>query len=451
VNEPSPRPQDQVVALTTQRWTRSAALSAGSTIGVLLATIGLIAGRIDVALLSLPLIVAVALSWDRRPVSDEPATVTLTLSDADAAGVAYRLDIATPPAAETIVLRYSVLGGVARELLVAGRTGSTGDIAGAVPLLHSGPQELVRFDYRFLGVDAMAASLAQEPIIGERVVPPGQTMIDALPLPRRLQAMTGLHESARLGDGGEFRDIHPFTPGDRLRRIDWKATARRAQSAADLYVRRTNALADATVLIVMDSRDDVGEQIAQWKSNVAVDKGVSSLDLARDAASSIAGAYIASGDRVGFQDLSSRKRMIPHAGGDRHLWRLMKAIEVTAPAGIAFAYQRAPIVPPGALVYLLSSLLDDQPVNLALRWLGNGHRVIAVDVLPPARFARTNRYERIAHRMVLMERDDRIRVLRARGVELLRWSEEGESLPLPARLRLLSRPQRGLGAAGVPR
>jgi uncharacterized protein (DUF58 family) len=448
VSEPPPRP-DQVLASTTQRWTRSAGLSAGGTIGLLLAAIGLIAGRLDVALLSLPLIVAVALSWDHRPGSDESATVALTLSDTETAGVAYRLEIATPPAAEAIVLRYSVLGGAARELLVAAP--QTGEIAGTVPLLHSGPQELIRFDYRFLGVDTIAASLAQEPVIGERIVPPSQTMIDALPLPRRLQAMTGLHESARLGDGGEFRDIHPFTPGDRLRRIDWKATARRGQSAADLYVRRTNALADATVLIVMDSRDDVGEQIAQWKRNVAVDKGISSLDLAREAASSIAGAYIASGDRVGFQDLSSRKRMIPHAAGGRHLWRLMRAIEVTAPANIAFAYQRAPIVPPGALVYLLSSLLDDQPVNLALRWLANGHRVIAVDVLPPARFARTNKYERIAHRMVLMARDDRIRVLRARGVELLRWSEEGESLPLPARLRLLSRPPRGLGAAGVPR
>jgi len=157
-------------------------------------------------------------------------------------------------------------------------------------------------------------------------------------------------------------------------------------------VRRTNALADATVLIVMDSRDDVGEQVAQWKLNVAVDKGVSSLDVAREAASSLASAYIAGGDRVGFQDLSSsrpddpprRWRAPPLAAatddrGDRALPR--------CPSGTS----GPPIVPPGALVYLLSSLLDDQPVSLALTWLGNGHRVIAVDVLPPARFARTTR------------------------------------------------------------
>ncbi len=93
-----------------------------------------------------------------------------------------------------VVLRYTVLGGQAREFVVAGPL--AGDLSGAIPLLHSGPQELIRFDYRFLGVDAIAASAAQEPIVGERIVPPSQTMIDALPLPRRLQAMTG---AARIG------------------------------------------------------------------------------------------------------------------------------------------------------------------------------------------------------------------------------------------------------------
>jgi uncharacterized protein (DUF58 family) len=449
VTDPSAQPQHQVSATTTQGWTRSPGLAAGAATSLILAAIGLIAGRIDVALLSLPLVAAIALSWDRLPGSDQQATVTISLTGSGRSEIAYRLDVQAPQQAEMIILRYSVLGGPGRELAVAAPL--TRELGGLVPLLHSGPQELVRFDYRFLGSDAAAASLPEDPIVGEHVVAPGQTAIHSLPLPRRLQGMTGPHDSARAGDGGEFRDIHPFTAGDRLRRIDWKATARRGQSAGDLYVRRTNALADATVLIVMDSRDDVGEQVAEWSRNLAVDKGISSLDIAREAASSLATAYIAAGDRVGFQDLSSRARMIPHAGGGRHLWRLQRAIEITAPSSVPFQHQRPPIVPPGALVYLLSSLLDDQSVDLALTWLGNGHRVIAVDVLPPARFARTNRYQRIAHRMVLMERDDRIRLLRARGVELLRWSDEGSPLPVAARLRLLSRPMRRLGSAGAPR
>ncbi|MGH2861896.1 MAG: DUF58 domain-containing protein [Solirubrobacteraceae bacterium] len=451
MTEPPPPRPDRVTETTQLRWTHSPGLAAGAGAALLLGAIGLIAARIDVALLSLPLIVAIALSWDRRPAAQQSATATLSLVDAGSSEVAYSLDLAAPRAVEMIVVRHSVLGGEAREVVVAGWVGSIGDLSGTVPLLHSGPQELVRFDYRFLSTDAAAASIPQDPIVGERVVAPSQKLIRSLPLPRRLQGLTGPHESARAGDGGEFRDIHPFTVGDRLRRIDWKATARRGQSAGDLYVRRTNALADATVLIVMDSRDDVGEQVREWSRNVAVEKGVSSLDIAREAASSIASAYIAAGDRVGFQDLSSRARMVAHAGGRRHLWRLLRVIDLTAPSSVAFRHRRPPIVPPGALVYLLSSLLDDQALSLALTWLGNGHRVIAVDVLPPARFARTNRYERVAHRMVLMGRDDRVRLLRMRGVEVLRWSEEAASLPLAARLQLLARPVRRRGSRGARR
>jgi uncharacterized protein (DUF58 family) len=188
--------------------------------------------------------------------------------------------------------------------------------------------------------------------------------------------------------------------------------------------------------------------VAEWSRNTAAAKGISALDVAREAASSIAAAYIQAGDRVGFQDLSSRSRLIAHAGGSRHLWRLLRAIEITQPSAVRFRHQRPPIVPPGALVYLLSSLLDDDTVRMAMRWRGNGHRVIAVDVLPAPRFARTTRYERIAYRIVMMEREDRARTLQARGVEVLRWPEEGASLPRQARLKLLSRPARGPGSMG---
>jgi len=390
-------------ATVRPRWRRSAGLTAGAVVAVVLAATGLALARIDLTLLALPLVTA-------------------------------------------IVLRYSLLAGETRELVVAGPL--PGDLVGRVPLLHSGPQELVRVAYRLIGADAATLSEPLEPLVAGLVVAPRRAMIRSLPLPRRLQGLTGSHESARAGDGGDFRDIHPFTAGDRLRRIDWKATARRGQNAGDLYVRRTAALSDATVLIVLDSRDDVGEQVAEWRRNAAATKGVSSLDFAREAASSIAASYIQAGDRVGFQDLSSRSRMVTHGSGNRHLWRLLRAIEISQPSAVPFRHQRAPIVPPGALVYLLSSLLDDQAVRLALRWRGNGHRVIAVDVLPGARFARTTRYDRAAYRVLMMERDDRIRILRQRNVELLRWPEEGASLPRQARLQLLSRPARDAGSAG---
>jgi uncharacterized protein (DUF58 family) len=442
----SPQHAAPVTATAVPSWTRSVGLVAGGAVAVVLAAAGLLFARIDLALFALPLFASLAWSRERRPNRAESATATLTVAESGGAEIDFALTIAAPAGVEAIALRYRLLSGEARELVGGGPLAA--DLPGRVPLLHSGPQELVRFEYRLLGADAAFLSLPQEPLVASRVVAPRLAPLGSLPLPRRLQGLTGAHESARAGEGGDFRDVHPFTPGDRLRRIDWKATARRGQSAADLYVRRTAALADATVLIVLDSRDDVGEQVAEWSRNAAAIKGISALDVAREAASSIAAGYIQAGDRVGFQDLSSRRRMIGHAGGSRHLWRLLRAIEITEPSTVQFIHERPPIVPPGALVYLLSSLLDDQAVRLALRWRGNGHRVIAVDVLPPASFARSTRYERVAHRILMMERADRIRTLQARGVELLRWPEDGTSLPRQARLQLLSRPVRDAGSRG---
>lgn len=442
-------PPAPVTAKAVPMWMRSSGFTAGATLAVLLAAAGLLLARIDLALFALPLVAALAWSTERRPARTEAATATVALTDSGDEEMDFALTIAAPARVEAIALRYSLASGEARELVVAGAV--YGELAGRIPLLHSGPQELVRVEYRFFGADMGTLSLPSEPLVASRVVTPRRSVVGWFPLPRRLQGLTGSHESARAGDGGDFLDVHPFTAGDRMRRIDWKATARRGQNAGDLYVRRTAALADATVLIVLDSRDDVGEQVAEWSRNSPTKKGLSALDVAREAASSIAAGYIQAGDRVGFQDLSSRDRMIPHAGGRRHLWRLLRAIEMTKPAAVPFSRRRPPIVPSGALVYVLASLLDDQAVRLALRWKGDGHRVIAVDVLPGARFARSTRYERVAHRLVMMERDDRIRMLQARGVEFLRWPDDGSSLPREARMKLLSLPARNAASAGARR
>jgi uncharacterized protein (DUF58 family) len=424
-------------------WVRSDGLKVGAIVAVGLAAVGLLLSRIDLALLALPLLAALAWAQERLPHQTEAATATLTFGEPDGMEIGYTVAIAAPAGVEAISLHCTVLSGDSQEMVI--RAMPIAEIAGRVPLLHSGPQELIRVEYRFLGADAGVLSLPQEALVATRVIAPARTAIGSLPLPWRLQGLTGSHASGRAGDGGDFLDVHVFCAGDRLRHIDWKATARRGKNSGDLYVRRTVALAEATVLIVLESRDDVGEQVAEWSRNTATLKGTSALDVAREAASSLATGYIQAGDRVGFQDLSSRTRMIAHAGGRRHLLRLLRAIETAQPAAVWFSRQRAPIVPPGALVYLLSSLLDEEAVRLALRWRGNGHRVIVVDVLPPAMFARTTRYERVAHRILMMERGDRIRTLQAGGVELLRWPEPDGALTRLARLRQLSIPARRTG------
>jgi hypothetical protein len=79
------------------------------------------------------------------------------------------------------------------------------------------------------------------------------------------------------------------------------------------------------------------------------------------------------------------------------------------------------------LVYVLSTFLDDEAARMATMWRANGHRVIAVDVLPVADLTGTRSSQRLAHRIVMMDRADRVRALRAQGVDFLRWRDPTSS------------------------
>ena len=256
-----------------------------------------------------------------------------------------------------------------------------------------------------------------------------------------MTGITGAHDSARPGDGGEFRDVALFAPGDRLRRIDWRRTARRAERPGDLYVRRTFATADALVVLVVDGRDDLGCDVTEWGGSRRAGHEATSLDLAREAAVSLATAYVAAGDRVGFRALAGTARSVEPGGGTRHLERLRSTIASVAPTGDATEAARMPLVPAASLVVVLSTFLDDQAASMAMTWAATGHRVVAVDVLPTPDLRRASKHERTAFRLVALEREDRLAEMAATGVEQIHWQTGDDGSPA-VQLRLLSRPRR---------
>ncbi len=422
--------------MTPPAWRRTFAPAAGLVVAVLLLGAGLLTGRIDLALLALPLAVAAAGTL-ARPRGGAASTVAVELTRRSAAEIDYEISFRAGSDAEMVETRVGVLGGPARTVVVAVDRAT---LIGTLPVLHSGPQRLLHLEHRLLGGDGDSSDLAPA-LDRDVVVAPTPRSLEPLPLPPRLRGLTGGHDSARPGTGGEFRDIHPFAPGDRPRRVDWKATARRGRHAGDLYVRRTAATSDAAVALVLDTRDDVGELFADWSTGVGISSGISSLDLAREAATSIAVAYMTAGDRVGVYDLGS-SRHIPAAGGRRHTDRVLRAIEGVQPVSARYSQRQVPIIGSGALVFLLSTFLDDGVLQHGVGWRGSGHRVIAVDVLPGARTAGSSRLQRLGHRIVLAERDERLAEMAARGIELIRWHDD---LPVAraARWRTLGRPRRG--------
>ena len=140
-----------------------------------------------------------------------------------------------------------------------------------------------------------------------------------------------------------------------------------------LYVRRTFATADATMMLVVDSRDEVGPRVATWNDSSALgEREASSLDIARVAAASTARHYLDAGDRVGLEDLGRLRRPVPPAGGRRQLDRLVRRLALAQPVGEPTERKRVPRLPSGALIIVFSTLLDDDPARLAATGAARG-------------------------------------------------------------------------------
>ncbi len=436
-DEPSVRPASG--SGTAPLWVRNPALVSGLAVGVLLAGLALLTGRPELAVVALPALVTAA--FGVRPRLDTtPVRTTTTLVPSDSGeGVAYRTEVDLPSAAEAVAVEFRVAGDRRHVVVVDPRRARR--LTGTVPVTHSGPQEILRTHLSLLGRGGTAVSVPAAGPVRSAVVPPPHLRVQHLPMPSRVTGITGPHDSARPGDGGEFRDVALFAPGDRLRRIDWRRTARRAERPGELYVRRTFATADALVVLVLDSRDDLGADVTEWSGARHGRQQATSLDLAREAAVSLATAYISAGDRVGFRDLAGTARSVEPGGGTRHLERLRTTIAAATPRQDATTTARMPLVPAASLVVVLSTFLDDQASTMAVTWAATGHRVVAVDVLPSPDVRRATRHERAASRLIALERSDRLSEMTATGVELIHWRTGDEDAPA-VQLRLLSRARR---------
>ncbi|QMU98423.1 DUF58 domain-containing protein [Microbacterium esteraromaticum] len=307
-----------------------------------------------------------------------------------------------------------------RRVVVAGGA----RLRAASRALHSGPLRSVEVAARGMQVDGAQLGRPSAGIVAVHAVPPAAPRLPRMPLAPRLTGLHGSHEGTRPGQGGDFRDIHPFAPGDELRRVDWKATARAARRPGELLIRRTNALSDASAVIVMDTADDLGAMVSTWGTTDLRRSGATSLDHARSAARAIAEATVAQGDRVAFHTLALSGRSVRSGGGRRHLARVVAEIAASGRAGDDSRFRRTPPVPHGSIIHVLSVFFDGAAAEIALRWRAGGHRVIAVDVLPELDRARLSMERMLALQVLLAERHDMLRGLEESGVEVVRWDAD---------------------------
>lgn len=428
-------------------WVHSPSQAGAALVAVVCLVAAFVLGRAELVLIAAPLLIAALVDRARRPEAgagvDSTAHAMSASADTGVAASAVSVVVSAVPRPgshpDAVHLRLSPADRAPFDVVLTRR--SAAQLRLDIVVGHSGPQRIVSVGARAIGPDASWVGEPDDEGAGatvRRIVRPVAVPLQnhSLPLPARLIGLTGQHVSTRPGDGGEFRDVDRYRAGDRLRRIDWKATARRAQRPGELYVRRTTATSDAAVHLVVDARDDLPGEVADWAAPYPR-AGLRSLDIAREAAASLAVGYAGMADRVGFDDLADPSRALPARAGARHRQAVIRAIETATARGAVAERIRVPRLAPGALVYVLSTFLDAQPLRLALAWRAAGHRVIAIDVLPSLTTAELTTREGIALRVVLAERDARFERLRASGVERLTWASDDREL----QLRRLAAPQ----------
>ncbi|WP_265521210.1 DUF58 domain-containing protein [Oerskovia flava] len=426
----SPRPTPSARPPDESGWASTPAFAAGIGLGLVLLAAGLLTARADVALLGVPVLAAAAWGHSTRPQGGVTVDFVPDAAPAAPGTLTSRIHVRAPVGCDLVHLRVTApdVGDLEQVLHV--------DTERYVTLtsrsVRTGLRPTFRVDHKAYGRHGALEQHPADTTAPPRLVLPRLTTLRRLPAPHQLRGLTGPHTSRRMGDGSELRDIDEYRPGDRMRRIDWRTTARRSPSLETLHVRRTYATAEATVMLVVDSRDDVGPDLTTWGgAGTLRPEDITSLDVARHAATSVAQAVIDAGDRVGYEDLGRMRRPVPPAGGRRQLRRIVHGLALARPYGEPRARHRPPQVPSGATLYLFSTFLDDEASRLAQIWHEHGHQVVAVDTLPPVRLAGASPTVTLAWRITRMEREDRVHALTLAGIDVIRWIPADDTTPAP--------------------
>lgn len=226
------------------------------------------------------------------------------------------------------------------------------------------------------------------------------------------QAFTGSAVARVKGDGIEYADIRDYVPGDRLRSINWRASARRT----GLVVNERHPDRNTDVVLFVDSFADLR------------DGNRSTLDDAVRASATLATRYLERRDRVGLVSFGGILRWLRPGLGPSQRFRLIETLLETgvAPTYIWRDVDLIPtrILPPKALVIALTPLNDLRFVTTLQNLRARGFDLVVVEIDPVGLVeAGRNELERLAYRLWLLDRE----VLRSRlerlGVGIARWGD----------------------------
>ena len=231
--------------------------------------------------------------------------------------------------------------------------------------------------------------------------------------PRRTQVSAGNQVAREKGDGIEFADLRPFTAGDLVRRINWRASARQGE----LWVNEFHPERNADVVIFVDSFAEVRRG------------GSSTLDLAVRATASLAARYLREKDRVGFVSFGGTLNWLVPASGLTQLYRIVDAV-LDSRVVLNYAWRNLDVVPrrtlpAHALVLAVTPLLDERATTALLDLRARGFDLAVIEVSPLEYVGPgPSHADRVAHRLWGLRREALRTQYERAGVPVAVWRED---------------------------
>ena len=244
-----------------------------------------------------------------------------------------------------------------------------------------------------------------------KVYPRPEQLLEILK-PLETQVYTGNQVARAKGDGIEFSEIRPFAPGDRVRRINWRASARRGE----LVVNELHPERNADVILLLDTFSEAR----------TAERGT--LDLMVRAAAALAAEYLGRKDRVGVVAFGGVVNWLLPATGVSQLYRIVDSLLDTEIV-LSYAWKGVNLlpsrtIPPKALVIALSPLLDERSAGALLDLRARGFDLAVVEVSPvPFTPPGSSAADELAHRLWVHLRAAVRWQYESAGVPVVEWQD----------------------------
>lgn len=187
--------------------------------------------------------------------------------------------------------------------------------------------------------------------------------------------MAGQYKSVFRGAGIEFEEVREYSPGDDVKSIDWKVSARLGRPFIKLYREERESI--LIVLVDMSASLNFGSFHGP------------KLEKAAEIASVLAFNAVKNDDKVGAVFFTDRiEKYIPPKKGSSHVWRLIKEIFTFSPQGrgtdISLALDfLARVSKKKTLSFIISDFIST-PFLSNLKTVRRKHEIIGVVVDDPA-------------------------------------------------------------------